>query len=93
MKQAKQQEMPQRAMRRASRVLFRVLHEPLFVRTGLRNWKRKIVPVGRSFIRFPRPEKVFAEAVEAVEVVVSEVVAVEDIREVVLEEEDEAPMF
>lgn len=33
-------------------------HWPLLVRTGLRNWKAKTVPVGRSLIRFPTPVRV-----------------------------------
>ena len=36
---------------------------PLLVRSGLANWKRKIVPVGRSLIRLPRPVNAFSEIV------------------------------
>ena len=37
------------------------VQEPLLVRTGLRNWKRKTVPVGRSLMRFPAPVKALPE--------------------------------
>ncbi|KAF4356081.1 hypothetical protein G4B88_015361 [Cannabis sativa] len=52
---AKQQEKAQRTMRTASKDLLTAEQEPLLVRTGLRNWNRNTVPVGRSFIRFPTP--------------------------------------
>ena len=32
---------------------------PVSVVTGLRNWKRKTVPVGRSLMRLPSPVNVF----------------------------------
>ena len=83
-------------MRTESRVLLRTLHEPLLVRTGLRNWNRKTVPVGRSFIRFPTPESVFEAAVEDEDEDADVVWASaedEPIKEVVLEFElDEAPI-
>ncbi|KAF4393814.1 hypothetical protein G4B88_007800 [Cannabis sativa] len=50
-----QQEKAQRTMRTASKDLLTAEQEPLLVRTGLRNWNRNTVPVGRSFIRFPTP--------------------------------------
>ena len=43
-----------------SRYLLRVLHFPLLVKTGLRNWNKKTVPVGRSFMRLPTPVNVFS---------------------------------
>lgn len=52
------QERPQRAMRVEERYLLTVVQWPPLVRTGLRNWKVKTVPVGRSFMRFPTPESV-----------------------------------
>lgn len=58
MKEAKQHEAPQAAMRKEVRYLLMMWHWPLLVRTGLRNWKTKTVPVGRSLIRFPTPVRV-----------------------------------
>lgn len=58
MKEAKQQERPQAVIKKLVRYLLMGWHWPLLVRTGLRNWKAKTVPVGRSLIRFPTPVRV-----------------------------------
>ncbi|KAK4795681.1 hypothetical protein SAY86_028007 [Trapa natans] len=57
---------PQTAMRMAVRALLEELQLPLLVVMGLRYWKRKTVPAGRSFMRFPKAEKT-VEAEELVE--------------------------
>ncbi|KAK8671050.1 hypothetical protein V6N13_037659 [Hibiscus sabdariffa] len=59
--QEKAQEKPQRAIRMLVKTLFAMLHCPVLVKTGLRNWKMKTVPVGRSLTRLPKPENVFPE--------------------------------
>lgn len=64
------------------RYLLTVVQCPLFVTTGMRNWKRKTVPVGRSLTRFPSAENVFPDIVEA-----------RVFWEVVLEEEVMRPLF
>lgn len=58
MKQEKQQLKAQMTRRAAVRNLLVGLQLPLSVTTGLANWKRKTVPVGSSFMRFPIPENV-----------------------------------
>lgn len=56
MKEEKQQEKAETAMRMALRYLLAgVLQWPLLVKTGLRNWNKKTVPVGRSLMRLPTP--------------------------------------
>ncbi|PKI30784.1 hypothetical protein CRG98_048825, partial [Punica granatum] len=49
---------------------------------GLRNWKRKTVPAGRSFTRFPRAEKT-VELEELLEVEDEDVVVAAVVEEVV----------
>lgn len=60
MKQEKPQARPQIVIRMLDKYLLRVVQLPLLVTTGLRNWKMKTVPVGRSFMRFPRPVNVLS---------------------------------
>ncbi|PKI68813.1 hypothetical protein CRG98_010870 [Punica granatum] len=48
---------PQTPMRTAVRTLFVTVQLALLVVIGLRYWKRKTVPAGRSLIRSPRDEK------------------------------------
>lgn len=59
-------------MRMAVRALLVALQLPLLVVIGLRYWKRKTVPDGRSLMRFPRAEKTveLEELLEDDEVVV-----------------------
>ena len=55
MKVEKKQLRPHITSRIELRYLLLVLHRPLFVTTGFRNWNKKIVPVGSSFMRLPIP--------------------------------------
>lgn len=48
-------------MRMLVRTLLTGLQWPLLVKTGLRNWKMKTVPVGRSLIRLPKLVNVLSE--------------------------------
>lgn len=43
------------------RYLLKIVQLPSLVATGLTNWKRKTVPVGRSLMRLPSPERVLSE--------------------------------
>lgn len=58
MNEAKKHESPHAAIKMADKYLLTTWHWPLLVRTGLRNWKTKTVPVGRSLMRFPTPVRV-----------------------------------
>ena len=62
MKEERKQERPQKRIKIRERDLLIGSHWPLLVRIGLRNWKRKTVPVGRRRIRFPTPVRVFSVA-------------------------------
>lgn len=53
----KKQNKAERESKMAVKVLLVVLHLPLLVRRGLRNWKKKVVPVGRSLMMFERSWK------------------------------------
>ena len=68
------------AMRVPLRYLLTLLQWPLLVKTGLRNWNKKTVPVGRSLMRLPTP-------VNATSLTPLFLVVFLD-----LEEEDEAPI-
>jgi len=59
-KEEKKQDKPQRATRMAVRYLLMVLQWPLLDKTGLRNWYRKTVPVGRRLMRLPTPDNVLS---------------------------------
>lgn len=61
MKLEKQQEKPQIPRRIPVKYLFMVWQWPLLVSTGLRNWNKNTVPVGRSLMRLPTPVKVLTE--------------------------------
>lgn len=69
-------------MRMAVSTLLVVLQLPLLVVIGLRYWKRKTVPAGRSLMRFPTAEKTVDELEELLEddevVVVVELLVVVD---------------
>lgn len=67
MNEEKKQDMPQRRIKIRVRDLLIGSQWPLLVRIGLRNWKRKTVPVGRWRIRFPTPVRVFSVAEEAID--------------------------
>lgn len=46
--------------------LLNVLHRPLLVRRGLRNWNRNTVPLGSSLMRSPTPLKTISPMVREV---------------------------
>ena len=61
MKVEKKQDKPHRPTRMAVRYLLIVLLQcPLLDNTGLRNWYKNTVPVGRSLMRLPTPDNVLS---------------------------------